>query len=461
MRRIVIKSLRLENFKCHRLLVLDLDGRNASIYGDNATGKSSCYDALTWLLFGKDSKGNGEKNMEVKPLNGAGEVADHEAITTVEAVLAVDGVDIALRREYREQWTTKRGSAVPTYDGNVSEYFIDGVPTRRGIFLDRIDEIVSEDVFQMLTNVYFFASELPWQKRREILGRVAQLPEDRQIMDTDARFAALAAGMGKLDDLGAYKAKLQAERKGLMGARNEIPARIDECQKTIKDLEGVDFAGAKAELEDLNFQREQLQKDLLGIEHSNAADTLDMRLREAKLALSTLEAENKAFRQAQEAKQPDTWSIRDKLRRAEADLAGDTARADGLKSSIERYTGKVADCKAQWLRVSGEEVNIDGICPTCGQPLPPEKLVDAIDAAKREREHRLQVIVEQANEYKQYSSDRQQELADTEARIQREREAIGSLKQELEAAERKLVCVADMDGYAVRKEKCDREIQEI
>lgn len=53
MTEIKIKRLVLENFKCHRFLRLDFDGRNATIYGDNAVGKTSIYDALTWLLFGK------------------------------------------------------------------------------------------------------------------------------------------------------------------------------------------------------------------------------------------------------------------------------------------------------------------------------------------------------------------------------------------------------------------------
>lgn len=80
MNYIKIKRLALENFKCHRNLVLDFNGGNASIYGDNATGKTSVYDALTWLLFGKDSHGNGEKNIEIKPLGEDGEVRDHNAI---------------------------------------------------------------------------------------------------------------------------------------------------------------------------------------------------------------------------------------------------------------------------------------------------------------------------------------------------------------------------------------------
>lgn len=57
MQFIKIDLLKLENFKCHRSLELHFSGQNVSIYGDNAAGKTSVYDALTWLLFGKSSTG--------------------------------------------------------------------------------------------------------------------------------------------------------------------------------------------------------------------------------------------------------------------------------------------------------------------------------------------------------------------------------------------------------------------
>ena len=49
-----LMDLEIQNFKGCGRLSLPLDGRSASIYGDNAAGKTTVYDALTWLLFGKD-----------------------------------------------------------------------------------------------------------------------------------------------------------------------------------------------------------------------------------------------------------------------------------------------------------------------------------------------------------------------------------------------------------------------
>ena len=145
---IKIMRLILENFKCHKNLKLDFMGGNASIYGDNASGKTSIYDALTWLLFGKDSQGNGEKNIEIKPLDANGEVKDHLAVTAVEAVLDVNGEEVTLRRTYKEVWTTKRGSAQATYDGNTSDYYVDGVPCKRNAFQEKVNELVDEEIMK-------------------------------------------------------------------------------------------------------------------------------------------------------------------------------------------------------------------------------------------------------------------------------------------------------------------------
>ena len=125
-----LKQLHLENFKCHKSLTIAFDGRNTSIYGDNATGKTSIYDAFVWLLFGKDSSGNGEQTINIKPLDADGSVRDHNCVTEVEAVLLADGEEVSLKRTLREVWTTRRGNSEAVYGGNTSEYFVDGVPCK-------------------------------------------------------------------------------------------------------------------------------------------------------------------------------------------------------------------------------------------------------------------------------------------------------------------------------------------
>ena len=446
---IKIKRLYLENFKCHKALTLTFNGGNASIYGDNAAGKTSVYDALTWLLFGKDSAGNGEKNIEIKPLDASGEVKDHLAVTAVEAVLDVSGEELTLRRTYKEVWTTKRGSSEQTYDGNTSEYYVDGVPCKKNAFQDKVNELVSEDTFRMLTSVSHFADKISWQDRRAVLFQVAGVMDDQQILATNAAFAPLVESMGRLS-IEDYKRKLLSEKKKFVGAKTEIPARISECQKTIEDIEGLDFAGAKAEVEALTARKESLGAQLLAIEHDTALEQKRMEIREAKLELTSLENENMAFRASQGAPMMNVRSLSNQLtdltikRRRVLDEYNRESKAISEKEQM------IADARAAWISVNGETFT-GGTCVTCGQQLPADKLQQVKDAFEAQKRNRLRDIEDRANFYKtakQQAEDRLMRLHDEMQNLETE---IQAKELEIAAAESNVVEIKDMEGYTGRK----------
>ena len=446
MTEIKIKRLSLENFKCHKNLTLNFDGGNASIYGDNATGKTSVYDALTWLLFGKDSQGNGEKNIEIKPLDAAGEVNDHLAVTAVEAMLLVNGEEVTLRRTYKEVWTTKRGSSQATYDGNTSEYYVSGVPCKRNAFQEKVNELVSEDTFRMLTSVSHFASQISWQERRAVLFQVAGVMDDAQILVTNEQFQPLVEGMGRLS-LEDYKKKLLSEKRGFVGAKTEIPARISECQKTIDDIQGLDFAGAKAQADALQATLNGISEHIIAIEHDSAADQKRMEIREAQLELSKLESENKAYRASQRSGAVDANRLRcdlsilnQRLGRMEQTLASEKEYIVSCDKSIGR-------ARDQWISTNGE-VFTGGICLTCGQALPADKLQKAKDSFETRKKKRLCEIEESANSFKAAKAQAENRIQRQQADIQQMEAEIQAKEQEIAAAEAHVVEVVDMEQYA-------------
>lgn len=449
MTEIKIKRLSLENFKCHRHLELYFDGANASIYGDNATGKTSVYDALTWLLFGKDSKGNGEKNIEIKPLNALGEVRDHLEETAVEAVLLVNGEELALRRTLKEVWTTKRGSTEATYDGNTSEYYIDGVPCKKYAFSDKIDELVSEDTFRLLTSVSHFADGMSWQDRRAVLFKVAAVAGDEQIMETDERFRPLIEGMGRLsvDD---YKKKLVAEKRGFVGAKTEIPARISECQKTIEDVQGMDFAAARAKIAELTTAKEAHEAELLSIERNTAAENKRMEIREAQLELAALDNENKVYRASQMADAPDTAAMRTNLSRLRSQHEMKLRVLSNEKDYIKQLDKDIASARERWIAVNGESFT-GGNCPTCGQALPAAQIKAATDSFEAQKKKRLAEIEHTANASKEARAaaiDRvnsaEDEIAELECLITKDAGL-------LTAAENNVIRPVDLGGYAEKR----------
>lgn len=446
MKNIKIMRLALENFKCHKSLTLEFNGSNASIYGDNASGKTSIYDALTWLLFGKDSKGNGEKNIEIKPLGENGEVLDHLAETAVEAVLLADGEEITLRRTLKEIWTTKRGRSEQTYDGNTSEYYINGVPVKKYTFGDKVDELVSEDTFRLLTSVSHFADGITWQDRRAVLFKVAAVSDDAHIMASDERFIPLAEGMGKLT-VEDYKKKLTAEKRGFVVDKTEIPARISECQKTIADVQTIDFAGTRAEVIALTGKKDRLEAEVIAIEHDTAAEAKRMEIKEAQFELKQLESENNLYRDSQTKGSVDVAALRRELLRYQTELKAKEALLATQKKKIPDLNDKIAACRDRWHAVNNETFT-GGVCPTCGQTLPTAQIQAAKDAFEADKRRRHREIENAANTLKDSKADVEARIGTIEDEITLVKTCIEAKQAEIDRAEASRVEPEDMAGYA-------------
>lgn len=445
-----LKSIHLENFKCHKSLTITLDGRDASIYGDNATGKTSVYDALTWLLFGKDSAGNGEKNIEIKPLDSAGNVKDHQAVTEVEAVLLADGEEISLKRTYQEVWSTKRGSSEPTYDGNTSEYYVDGVPCKANAYKAKVTELVDEEQFRLLTTVSYFPDKLPWQKRREALFSLFGALDDRQIMETDQRFAPLIEAMGKLP-LEDFKKVVTQKRKGFMATRNEVPARISECEKTISDLSGMDFDGAEAQLSILNARRDSLNAELLAIQQNTAVQSKEIELKKAKLDVEAIERDNANFRHAQESAAPSVAGLEAALRRAMAILDSAKRSLDMHLLEIQRCDEQISTVRERWKQIKAEEYTGSDTCPTCGQRLPEDQIAYAIQRFTEDKKRRMDELVKLSDGYKT-DLGRAKELEGIQRRYIREIEPnIQEIEEQIRRAKEAETVISDMPDYAEKK----------
>lgn len=398
MKQIRLESLTIDNFKGQRHLQLDFGGRSASIYGDNAAGKTTIYDALTWLLFGKDSQGRGD--FEIKPLGPDGSVLDHSAITSVEAVFSGIGRKVSLRKEYYEKWSAKRGSVNKTFDGNTCDYYVDGVPCKKYEYEEKAEELLDEKTFRLLTSTSYFCGAMTWQERRACLFRVCGTASDGEIMSTDARFAPLSAALGGLE-LGDYRKKLQAERRGYNTAREAVPVRLDECKKTVDELRDIDFDTLRAEVAIRAQKRDELSAELLKLDHNALLDAKRNQRQAVQNQITQLDNENTAFRQVQVVPKADDGSglrreLEEQKKRLQAATA-DKCKEDGIISDYQR---NVEACRASWASINTETFQ-GQICPTCGQAL----LGAALEAAEGEfaahKAERLGAVVHDSKVYKE------------------------------------------------------------
>ena len=150
------------------------------ISGANVTGKTTIFDAFTWLLFGKDSLGSSD--FDIRPLDADGNMINNIEIS-VEAKISVDGDEYDLKKVQKQNWVKKRGTDTREFQGNVNEFDINGYPKSQKEFKEFISGIVKEDVFNLITNPSAF-NALHWEEQREILMKIVGCPSNVEIAKT-------------------------------------------------------------------------------------------------------------------------------------------------------------------------------------------------------------------------------------------------------------------------------------
>lgn len=225
MRKIIINKLTINNFKGIKSFEVILNDVLTTIQADNGVGKSTIVDAFLWLFFGKNSAW--QSNFEVRPQDSDGKII-HNLESSVEAVFN----EFSCKRVLSEKWTTSRGSLEPELKGTETTYYWNDVPLREKDFKQKISEIVSEDLFMLITNPYYFNGLKP-DVRREMLIKLAggDIP-DSLVAGGNTDFIEL---LGKLTgkDLKEYMLQIQASKKKLKEELDSIPVRIDEVTKSI------------------------------------------------------------------------------------------------------------------------------------------------------------------------------------------------------------------------------------
>lgn len=122
-----INTLHIENFQGIRDATFDLGGHSASIYGDNGTGKTTVFNAITWLLF--DRASTGAKNFTPKTRGPGGDLHHLEHMAEAQFIMD-DGRLVQLRKVFHENYKKKRGAATAEFDGHSIDFYIDGVPVK-------------------------------------------------------------------------------------------------------------------------------------------------------------------------------------------------------------------------------------------------------------------------------------------------------------------------------------------
>lgn len=367
MKTVIIKEIRLLNFKGLRDLTVEFDHALTEIYGRNGIGKTSIFDGFTWLLFGKNSEDR--KQFGIKTYDEAGNIIPklpHE----VSAVLLVDGEVVTLCRRFNEKWTKKRGSAVEEFVGHEEERLYNDVPCSVKEWNEKIAAICPEQVFKFITNPLYFTAQSA-DTQRSMLFRMAGGITDEEIAAGNADFAALLASLtGKTME--EYKKEIAAKKRRLKAEIEAIPERIDERRRDVPEAE--DWAALEAELqqkqEALAKVEEQIADAAKAYAAANEARLDKIRkigdLKNERLALELkIKDEVQALYRSNKAKQRAAAEDLERAKREKASAERDLANA---RREVEVCTDRRAALIKQWQSINARKLVFDEnefICPTC------------------------------------------------------------------------------------------------
>jgi len=447
-----ILKLSLKNFKGCRSFILEPQGNNCSVYGDNATYKTTLFDAFIWLLFDKDSQNR--KDFEIKTLDENGQVL-HGLNHEVEGVFEIGGKKLTLRKVFREKWTKKRRSAERTFTGHTTDHFIDGVPVKKKEYTDRVSEIADENIFKLLTNPTYFNTQLHWQERRKILLEVCGDVSDMEVIAADKALSKLPDILQgrSLDD---HRKVIAAKRAKINKELERIPVRIDEVQRSLPDIAGIDLDETKQKISSLKDIVKQRQLQISRIESGGeiAEKTRALREVEGQLLEIKYQYQTRYEDQIQE-KQKQLSKAREQFYELQGDIKSLERSLQSNKEASQRYQQQMDKLRQEWHKVNSQEFIFeqDDICPTCGQPLLPVKLAEARDKAQaafnREKAQRLESITAEGKELKAKVGELVAENADIEKQLKDARAKLADMDSKTGDLSREIVSLRQYaDKYA-------------
>lgn len=387
MKQVKIKSIQLTNFKGIRSFEVRFNEKTTSIYGRNASGKTTIFDAFTWLLFGKNS--DDKKQFNIKTLDGAGNVIEklpHE----VSAIITVNGQEIRLTKRLKEKWVKKRGSADEEFKGNEEERLFNDVPMSVKDWSEKINAICSEESFKMLTTPLYFTS-LRWDKQREALIQMAgDVSLDDVISTNKADFGALIDSLnGKSFD--EFKREISAKKKRIKEEVDTLPSRIDERRRDCGNV--YDWSLLEARLHHKETRYKEIDEQLTSITsaiNKVSDDTAKIAEERAKIATDIALCKRRIEHDVRTAEQEilnrwknDTKRIAD----CQYSISYNNEQIERMNKQLVKLQIERSKLLAQWKEIKANTLQFDEnsfVCPTCGRTLDIEQIEEK-QAEIRER----------------------------------------------------------------------------
>lgn len=288
---LILKELVLHNFKKVKDQKINFTDKTY-ITSENGVGKTTIYDALTWLLFGKDSSGRTKFEIRFTDENGN---VERKKESYVSGIIN----DIQLKRVQREKWQTKKGEENEEYIGNETIYEIDGIIKKEGEYKSFVSSLIDENVFKMLTSITHFA-EMKWEDRRKMLYTLVDNVSNLDIAKENEDFTKLIKYIGN---------------KPFEEFCSDLKKKIAPMKKEV-DLLNAEIEGTQKNIsEDIDIKPLLIEKEKLGNPNSINDEIIKKRAAIEQEIQNKISERNKVIQDNKQSKANQDSVIEEKKKR--------------------------------------------------------------------------------------------------------------------------------------------------
>ncbi len=470
---IKISNLKLKNFKGIKDLEINFNCQNTNIYGANATGKTTVFDAFEWLIFDKDS--NDKKDFSIKTLDSNNKYIhflEHE----VQATIMVDNKEMTLRKQYKEKWVKRRGQEKQEFAGHDTNYWIDEVPLAKKQYEDKIENEIAEIIkLKMVIDPLYFSTKMSWQERKKWLINVSGLNiTDENILKREERFKIILDNLeGRtIED---YKKVLQSGVKKLEDEIKEIPIKIDTLNGQLTTQNNINYEDLEKEKE---ICKEELQKVELQMADVKARAEENMKKAD-KLAIAKNELNNLKFKLEVEQNKgysEEIIKLQNEKTLLENSIRNKKYEYEDRNNKIESDQKQKEELYRKWDEANNLKLEIDPnkfICPTCKREYEAEKVEEMQKEFEtnfnNEKERKKQAINKEGQalnvrieENTIAKSELEKQIQEAESKLKSINEGIDKIKDEQSKADKlDVTCMPEYQEKMKEVENLQKEVDSI
>lgn len=424
-----VKRISIDNFKGIEHLEVPFGEKGVLIHGDNETGKSTVYDAFCYCLTGKNSEG--DTQFEILPIGKT------DCSPSVEIEYEMGGVPCTLKRVYACQ--KDRTGKIKGYS---TECYVNGIKKGVKEFEEYITASVAPaDVLRLMVDTRYFTEHIPAskgltraQKQREMLCNMVEMEPDAEIFSStkaeNPGFEDLEQLLIRFKTVSEAAAFCKARKSEIQQKMVGIPEAIEAYSKQL-DRGCVNMSAAELNLKIQDMERE-IEKAKETKEASDkeylvkVKEKMDATIRRSEEAKQKLEdwrsAEqvrriskaNDALRKCEETER----KLQKKMTNTTMELSDKKSEIKGEIEKLEaKRTGRkieVDSLAREYRRLKKEIDKAEGVCPTCGQPMPSEMILKV----KAERDEQLKETVTAGKQAKQKLAEIDEQIKGLEKDIE-------------------------------------------